>query len=98
MGGEAVRMDGCAGGDGEQRTPESRSELISAARGVPVLSQAALLAFNLRLDTVSRGSLAPSGRQQSRCLRVEEQGWFQSQASLCGLVFFFATTRRLGNY
>lgn len=74
---------------GEEQTPESRSQLISAARGVPGLSEAALLAFNLLLDTVSRGSLAPSGRQQSRCLRVEEQGSFQSQASLCGLLFFF---------
>lgn len=87
MRGEAVRMD-AREGTGEGQTPESRSELISAARGVPRLSEAALLAFNLLLDTVSRGSLALSGRQQSRCLRVEEQGWFQSQASLCGLFFF----------
>lgn len=72
----------------EERAPESRSELISAARGVPGLSEAVLPAFNLLLDTVSRGSLGPSGRQQSRCLRVEEQGSFQSQASLCGLFLF----------
>lgn len=81
-----MRMD-AREGTGEERTPESRSELISAARGVPGLSEAALSAFNLSLDTVSRGSLAPSGRQQRRCLRVEELGRFQRQASLCGLFF-----------
>lgn len=55
-------------GTGEEQAPESQSELISLARGVPGLSETALLAFNLLLDTTSRSS---------------EQGGFQSQASLC---------------
>lgn len=86
-GGEAMWMD-AREGTGEERAPESRSKLISLARGVPGLSETALLAFNLLLDTAPRGS---------------EQGGIQSQALLCGLLFFWgffflATTRRLGNY
>lgn len=71
-GGEAVRMD-AQEGTGEEQAPESQSKLILLACGVPGLSETALLAFNLLLDTASWGS---------------EQGGFQSQASLCGVFFW----------
>lgn len=88
MGGEVVRMD-AREGTGEDQAPESRRKLISLAHGVLGLSEMALLAFNLSLDTASCGSLASSGRQRSRCLRVKEEGRFQSQALLCGFWFGF---------
>lgn len=66
--------NGCTGETGEEQAPESQSELISLACGVPGLSETALLAFNLLLDTMSRSS---------------EQGGFQSQASLCVFYVFF---------
>ena len=47
-------MGGCTGGDWTGASTGEPEKLISCARGVPALSETALLAFNLVLDTVAR--------------------------------------------